>query len=101
MEKDVSSLELLFSELTRNINGLSNVSQKVKLDLFPTEEKQKLEAALASIKKYTDAIKDLKAKQKELAFAQKASDSAKKVANAAKTDKANIKRDKERKETKL
>ena len=100
MEKDISSLELLFSELTRNINGLSNVSQKVKLDLFPPEEKQKLEAALASVKKYTDAIKDLKNKQKELAFAQKASDSAKKVANAAKTDKANIKRDKERKETK-
>ena len=100
MEKDVSSLELLFSELTRSINGLSNVSQKVKLDLFPQEEKQKLEAALASIKKYADAIKDLKAKQKELAFAQKASDSAKKVANAAKTDKANIKRDKERKEAK-
>jgi uncharacterized protein Smg (DUF494 family) len=71
MERDISSLELLFGELMRNINGLNNVSQKVKLDLFTPEEKKKLEAGIASVKKYAEAIANLKTKQKEVSSAKK------------------------------
>ena len=99
MEKDISNLELLFGELTRNIDGLKNSSKNVKLELFPPEEKKKIEDAVKSIDKYAAAIKNLKDKQKELESASKVVEKARSAADAAKADKVKIKRKKEEKQT--
>jgi hypothetical protein len=96
LEKDVGKAGLAFGDLMRHIEALGDMGDEIKLELFPPEERAKIEAAIKGLTEYGKALVEIAEKEKALEKARKASESASGAAKKAKQDKAAIKQKRDR-----
>ncbi len=96
LEKDVGKAGLAFGDLIRHIEALGEMGQEIKLELFPPEERAKIEAAIKGLTEYGKALVEIAEKEKALEKARKASEGATGAAKKAKQEKAAIKQKRDR-----
>jgi hypothetical protein len=98
MEKDLSSAQLLFKNLFRQIDNLENTAEDVKIELFPKEERENIKAVIKGLEQYSEILGEIKKKQSEVTAAQKASSKASKAVAIVEEKKTSLGRKKEKAE---